>query len=249
MRAMWQSRSLVCSWAVAALACGLVLGLPAQAAEHDAVRAGVATGKYKPLSTILNEVAASHAGRVVDVETKRGPKGELRYEIKLVDAKGGKQELLIDAATGQTVASHAKDRSQALGMAELGAYLAALSHKHSGRITDVEFERDGQGRGIYQIKLSADQAGYSKLTMDAASGQVLQAPGGKAKGGAAIKSIDELLQALAPRFTGLVLEVELEHDDSQQPYYEIELLQPNGSTLELKVDARTLRVLQQKVED
>ena len=85
--------------------------------------------------------------------------------------------------------------------------------------------------------------------MDAASGQVLQAPGGKAKGGAAIKSIDELLQALAPRFTGLVLEVELEHDDSQQPYYEIELLQPNGSTLELKVDARTLRVLQQKVED
>ena len=27
------------------------------------------------------------------------------------------------------------------------------------------------------------------------------------------------------------LEVELEHDDSQQPYYEIELLQPNGSTL------------------
>ena len=56
-------------------------------------------------------------------------------------------------------------------------------------------------------------------------------------------------RALVTRFPGLVLEVELEHDDTQASYYEIELLQGNGSTLTLKVDARSLQVLKQKVED
>ncbi len=246
---MWQSRYRLRGIAIGALAGVLAAHAPVRAAEHDAVRAAVATGQYKALSTILSEVAASHNGRVVDVETKRGPKGELRYEIKLVDTKGTKQELLIDAATGQVVERHAKSRSQALGMADLARHLSVVAQHHRGRITDVEFERDGQGRGVYQIKLSADQQGYRKLIMDAGTGQLLQAPQAPPKAGAPMKRVDELLQALAPRFAGLVLEVELEHDDTQQPYYEIELLQANGSTLELKVDARSLQVLQQKVED
>lgn len=228
---------------------GLLLASASQAAEHDAVRAAVATGQYKPLSTILAEVAAAHAGRVVDVETKRGPKGELRYEIKLVDNQGLKQELLIDAASGQTVQRVAKDRSQALGMLELAQYLTKVAQQHASRITDVEFERDSQGRGVYEIKLSADQQGYRKLVMDAATGQVLPSAQAKPRNPAPLKRVDELLQALAPRFPGLVLEVELEHDDTQASYYEIELLQGNGSTLALKVDARSLQVLKQKVED
>lgn len=238
--------SRIAAWSLAG---GLLLGGTSQAAEHDAVRAAVATGQYKPLSTILTEVAAANAGRVVDVETKRGPKGELRYEVKLVDNQGLKQELLIDAATGQTVQRVAKDRSQALGMAELAQYLAKLAQQHASRITDVEFERDHQGRGVYEIKLSADQQGYRKLVMDAATGQVLPSVPNKGRNPAPLKRVDEVLQALAPRFPGQVLEVELEHDESQASYYEIELLQSNGSTLELKVDARSLQVLKQKVED
>ena len=85
--------------------------------------------------------------------------------------------------------------------------------------------------------------------MEAATGQVLPPAQAKARNPAPLKRADEVLQALAPRFTGQVLEVELEHDESQASYYEIELLQSNGSTLKLKVDARSLQVLQQKMED
>ncbi|WP_312409181.1 PepSY domain-containing protein [Comamonas sp.] len=238
--------SCIAAWSLAG---SLLLGGASQAAEHDAVRAAVATGQYKPLSAILSDIAASQAGRVVDVETKRGPKGELRYEIKLVDHQGLKQELLIDAASGQTVQQVAKDRSQALGMLELAQYLAKLAQQHTSRITDVEFERDSQGRGVYEIKLSADQQGYRKLVMDAATGQVLPSAQAKARNPAPLKRVDEVLHALAPRFSGQVLEVELEHDESQGSYYDIELLQGNGNTLKLKVDARSLQVLKQKIED
>lgn len=252
MPPMWLSSCLVQRSRAVCVVAVLLLSGPIQAAEQDAVRAAVATGKYKPLSEILSEVATRHAGRVVDVETKRGAQGELRYELKLVDSQGHKQEILIDAATGLTVGSHTKDRSQALELAPLARHLAALSpaQRQGGHITDVEFERDAQGRGVYQIKLSASQSGSSKLTMEAKSGQVLQPPGARnQKSSAAIKPLEEVLLHLAPRFDGLVLEVELEHDDTLQPYYEVELLQDNGSTLELKIDARNLRVLHQKVED
>ena len=43
----------------------------------------------------------TRSGRVLDVETKRGRDGDLQYEIKLINARGEKQELLIDAATGR----------------------------------------------------------------------------------------------------------------------------------------------------
>lgn len=252
MQPMWRSSCFVQSVVAAGVAAVLVLSVPIQAAEQDAVRAAVATGKYKPLSEILSEVASRHTGRVVDVETTRGPQGELRYKLKLIDTQGRKQELLIDAATAETVGSHTKDRSQALELAPLARHLAAISsaQRQGGHITDVEFERDSRGRGVYQIKLSAGQLGSSKLIMDAGSGQVLQPQGARnQKSGAAIKPLEEVLLYLAPRFGGLVLEVELEQDDALQPYYEVELLQSNGSTLELKIDARSLRVLQQKIED
>ena len=61
--------------------------------------------------------------------------------------------------------------------------------------------------------------------------------------------IEDILTSLAPRFQGQVLEVELEHGKHHRPYYEIELLQGNGSTLELKIDAVTLELLSQKLED
>ncbi|WP_313295685.1 PepSY domain-containing protein [Diaphorobacter sp.] len=240
------------SAAIISVGVALLLSEPLHAAEQDAVRAAVAKGKYKPLTEILNEVASRHTGRVVDVETTRGLQGELRYALKLVDSQGRKQELLIDAATGNTVSTHTQDRSQALGLASLARYLAAISttQRQGGHITDVEFERDAQGRGVYQIKLSAGPLGSSILTMDVNSGKIVRPPGAPHhKSDAAIKPLEEVLQHLSSRFNGLVLEVELEHDDALQPYYEVELLQSNGSTLELKVDARSLQVLKQKVED
>lgn len=233
------------------LAAPLCVALPlsAAAAEQDTVRAGVAKGQYKSLSVILAEVAATHKGRVVDVETKRGSAGELRYAVKLVDAKGNKQELLIDAATGRTVQQSRQDRSQALSMTDLARYLAQLKLPASQQVTDVEYERDNQGRGVYQIKLSGAQPASGRLVMNASTGKLIEPVNASEVPEAQVKRVEEVLSALVPKFSGRVLEIELEHDKNQRPYYEIELLQNSGSTLELKVDAITLQVLGQKLED
>ncbi len=230
--------------------CALVHGA-AHAAEQDSVRAGVAAGQYRPLSAILNEVASTHKdkGRVVDVETKRGPTGELRYEIKLVDTQGNKQELLIDAASGRTVEHSREDRSQALSMTDLARQLMQLKLSPSQRISDVEFERDSQGRGVYQIKLSSGPLAGGRLTMNASTGKLIEPNSAATVADAQIKRVDEVLLAMARKFSGRVLEIELELDKHQRPFYEMELLQEGGATLELKVDAVNLQVLAQKLED
>lgn len=220
----------------------------ASAAEQDAVRAGVATGQYKPLASILSEVAAAHAGRVVNVESKRGPLGDLRYEIKLVDGKGNKLKLLVDAATGQAIEQGSADRSQALTLAALADYLQQLKIPAHQHISDVEFEHDNQGRGVYLIKFNQSYQPGGRWVMSADTGQLLETRHAS-PGSGRIARVEDLLRAMAPRFSGLVLEVELKHDKHQRPYYEIELLQANGSTLELKVDAVTLELLTQKLED
>ena len=84
----------------AALCLAVGLAVPGMAAEQDAVRKSVQSGQLKPLNTIIADVSRQYGGRVLDVETKRGRDGDLQYEIKLVNARGEKQELLIDAATG-----------------------------------------------------------------------------------------------------------------------------------------------------
>lgn len=228
-----------------ALALVAAAPLPTLAAEQDAVRAGVATGQYKPLSSILSEVAAQHSGRVVNVESKRGPLGDLRYEIKLIDAKGHKLELMVDAASGQLIERASAERDQALTMAALAKYLDQLHIPASQHISDLEFKHDRQGRGVYLIKFGHD---HQRWVMSAGTGQLLHAPENHHHPNK-VARVQDLLQAMAPRFSGLVLEVELEHDKQERPYYEIELLQSNGATLELKVDAVTLQLLTQKLED
>ena len=58
-----------------------------------------------------------------------------------------------------------------------------------------------------------------------------------------------VLERLQREIPGLVLEVELEHDDKLGAYYEIELAQPGGGTLELHIDARTQAILKRKLDD
>ena len=91
------------------LAAGLAHGA---AQEQEAVRTGVASGQYQPLSAILSQVTARHGGRVLDIASKRGPFDELRYEIKLLDAQGHKQRLLVDAASGRTIEHRREDHGR-----------------------------------------------------------------------------------------------------------------------------------------
>ncbi|SFD47447.1 Uncharacterized membrane protein YkoI [Paracidovorax konjaci] len=218
------------------------------AAEQDAARRGVLTGQLKPLNSIISDISRQYAGRVIDVESKRGRKGELRYEITIIDARGDKHEVLVDAATGSVVAQERDWPTQPVSLAQMARYIKQLEQRYGSRVVNAEFERDAQGKAVYEVKFSDRPAGDMKLLVDVRTGEVLHPPE-PAAAQAPPKSMAVMLESLRPRFSGLVLEVELETDHRRRPYYSVELQQPNGFKLELEVDAVTLEVIRQKVDD
>ena len=226
-----------------ALAC-----VQAPAAEQDAARRGVLNGQLKPLNSIIADISRQYAGRVIDVESKRGRKGELRYEITVIDARGNKREVLVDAATGSVVAQERDGPTQPVTLAQMAKYIRQLEQRYGSRVVNAEFERDAQGKAVYEVKLSDRPAGELKLLLDVNTGEVLHPPQAAAAP-AATKSMDAVLESLQPRFSGLVLEVELETDHRRRAYYSVELQQPNGFKLELEVDAVTLEVIRRKADD
>jgi uncharacterized membrane protein YkoI len=231
------------AFAGVAMACTLT-----PAAEQDVARRGVQSGQLKPLNSIIADIGRQYGGRVIDVETKHGRKGELRYEIKIIDARGTKHEVLVDAATGAVVAQERDWPTQPVGLAQMARYIKQLEQRYGSRVVNAEFERDAQGKAVYEVKLSDRPAGEMKLLVDVNTGEVLTPPQ-NAGTPVAPKSMAVLLESLQPRFSGLVLEVELETDHRRRPYYSVELQQPNGFKLELEVDAVTLEVTRQKVDD
>ena len=235
---------------VRAAAWCLVVGLavPGMAAEQDAVRKSVQSGQLKPLNTIIADVSRQYGGRVLDVETKRGRDGDLQYEIKLINARGEKQELLIDAATGAVVPKERSRPVQPVTIAQMVQYVRKLEQSSGARVTNVDFERDAQGNYVYEAQLSDKPFGEVKLMLSVATGEVLN----PVKSGAPAvqpKSMAVMLESLQARYNGRVLEAELETDARRRLYYSVELQQPNGSKLELEVDAVTLEVLRQKGGD
>lgn len=232
----------------AALALAACVVQPGTAAEQDAVRKSVQSGQLKPLNTIIADISRQYGGRVLEVETKRGRKGDLQYEIKLVNARGERQEVLVDAATGSVVAQERGRAVQPVTIAQMAQYMRKLEHSSGARVINVEFERDAQGNYVYEAQLSDKPFGDVKLLLDVNTGEVLN-PVKSGPPAAQPKSMALMLESLQPRYSGRVLEVELETDVRRRLYYSVELQQPNGSKLELEVDAVTLEVLRQKGGD
>ena len=157
----------------AALCLAVGLAVPGMAAEQDAVRKSVQSGQLKPLNTIIADVSRQYGGRVLDVETKRGRDGDLQYEIKLINARGEKQELLIDAATGAVVPKERSRPVQPVTIAQMVQYVRKLEQSSGARVTNVEFERDAQGNYVYEAQLSDKPFGEVKLMLSVATGEVL----------------------------------------------------------------------------
>jgi len=66
--------------------------------DHDRARAAVESGRSQPLSALLDKVAASYPGKVLQVELE-GDEDNLAYEVKLLSTDGSLQVLHYDAAS------------------------------------------------------------------------------------------------------------------------------------------------------
>jgi uncharacterized iron-regulated membrane protein len=92
------------------LAAMLWAGQPALAdGDHDRARAAVQAGEVLPLKTVLERVARSHPGEVLEVELEPED-GRWVYEIKLLQAGGRLVKLEVDAATGEVLRSKQRPR-------------------------------------------------------------------------------------------------------------------------------------------
>lgn len=103
-------------WPVLVVGLALVLSgvLSVKAGErrdHDRARAAVQAGEVLPLPTLLERLARTHPGQVLDIELERED-GRWIYEVKLLQPSGQLLKLELDAATGAVLQLRRKDEKR-----------------------------------------------------------------------------------------------------------------------------------------
>ncbi len=78
--------------------------------DHEQAYQALRQGAIKPLSRILDVVARTVPGEVIEVELERKSEAWV-YEIKILDDQGRRKKILINAATEEILAI--KDKSHA----------------------------------------------------------------------------------------------------------------------------------------
>ncbi len=224
------------------LALALLCATDVHGDDHDAVRDAVAAGRIKPLAEILAAVQARYPGRVLDVELERARDGRRIYDIELIGTDGRKQDVHVDAATGTILDSTAEGVDPA-AMLPLATVLRGVLQRHPGVVVDVELERGRDGRDVYEIELQLADGRRLELAVDAANGDIVDDDAHRAISTEALKPLPEILDMIAGRYPGLVVEVELERERSGRRFYEIDVRGADGRTLEVRVDAMTGEVL------
>jgi hypothetical protein len=76
--------------------------------DHDRARAAVQAGQVLPLPTLLERLARTHPGQVLDIELERDGASWI-YEVKLLQSGGQLLKLELDAATGKVLKLRRKD--------------------------------------------------------------------------------------------------------------------------------------------
>lgn len=77
--------------------------------DHDRARAALQAGEVLPLGAVLQRVARSHPGDVLEVELER-EQGRWIYELKLLQPGGGLLKLEVDARSGEVLRSRPRQR-------------------------------------------------------------------------------------------------------------------------------------------
>ena len=219
----------------------LFLGLALLAAtsvhgdDHEAVRDAVEAGEIRPLAAILAAVQARFPGRILDVELERKRDGRRIYDIEIMGADGRRQDVHVDAASGEIIDARA-GLLHGAGVRPLATLLRDVLARHPGRVVDVELERDRNGREIYEIELLRDDGRPLELVVDVQSGQIIE-DAARVKAPESIMPLPDILDRLAASYPGTIVEVEFERRVEGRPYYEIDVRGEDGRTLEVRVDA------------
>ncbi len=217
----------------------LLLLLPAGllwAVDQEAVRRAVEQGDLRPLTEILQQVQASHAGRVLDVDLEVDPSGRRIYEIELLRSDSSKTVVRVDARTGQVLERDLSADDKA--MIALPDLLRAALARYPGHVIDVEFDRDH-----YSVELALADGGHVRLGIDARDGTIVE-HGRFSQALDGILSMPEVVERVLARLPGKVVEAELERDRNGTPYYELDILTPDADVIEVHVDAVTGEILQ-----
>ena len=223
------------------IALALLATMPVHGDDPASVRDAVEAGQIRPLATILATVQARYPGRILDVELERGRDGRRIYDIELVGPDGRKQDVHVDAATGEFVDARA-GLNHGAGARPLATILRDVLARYPGRVIDVELERDRSDREVYEVELLRDDGRSIELSIDAESGRILDDDVRKAAQGQ-VMPLPDVLDRLAASYPGTVVEVELERRIDGLAYYEIDVRGDDGRTLEVRVDAATGTVL------
>lgn len=208
-------------------------------ADYESIRREVQSGTLQPLAKILDDIQKRHPSRVIDVELERNGDGLRWYEVKLQTADGRRMEIYVDAETGREIRKpDAQDNI--LPMANV---IRSLLQVHPGQVLNGELELAPGGAPYYVFHVLNPEGREALLRADARSGRLLGTPTvelGKASGFVALAP---LLEQLEKRFSARVTEVELKVRRDQTHYYEVELQLDNMRSLELHVDARSGRLI------
>ena len=222
----------------------------AVAGDHDMALEAVESGVYKPLSSILEKVSRGDNGRVLEVELERDKKGNAFYEIKLIDGKGQKSELRVNAVSGELMnkagGTNGATAQRDVTLHPLPDILRKMLAQYPGLVTDVDLERDSGERPFYNIEIIMQDGRIRELKADAVSGTIITQSGRESKYPAGLMPLPDVLDRLGERYSGDIKEAELEHDRHGQYYYEIEIELPDGLEIELKLDAFTGELLKEE---
>ena len=77
--------------------------------DHERARAAVEAGEVMPLAKVLERLAATHPGQVLEVELERD-EGRWLYEVRLLHRDGRLMKLKLDARTAKVLSERTRSR-------------------------------------------------------------------------------------------------------------------------------------------
>lgn len=224
-------KTIVCTLAL------LLLGSSTLAADHDEVRRGVLSGKFKPLAEVLAGVRSRHSGEILDVELEQDSEGRSVYEVRLLDKKGHRHILNFDAMTGEQVEAAVQRE-----LTDMRPLLKQVLEKYPGRLIDIDLDHVRVDKAYYSFLVLRADGLVNRVMADAYTGKLIS--GGDALlSHESVRPMDEVVNRLLRQHPGSVLEAELKYDTDGRLLYEVDMQFPDGRLVDFSIDPVTSRVL------